>query len=172
MRLARTWPARDCSRGYTLIEVLVVVAIIGIAGAIVVPQMLQGGTLGLQAAGRMVVADLLHAQSDAIASQSLRRVEFDLNNNRYRLLNESNQPLADATKAGTVNGYVDLNADSRFQGIRLLRANFNSTHTVEFNALGSPTHGGTVDLAFNQLEYRITVSEMTGRVTISPLTAP
>ena len=38
--------------GYTLIEVLIVVTIMGLAAAVVVPNMLRGGTLGVQAHDR------------------------------------------------------------------------------------------------------------------------
>ena len=44
--------ARQGSGAFTLVEVLIVVAIIGIAGAIVVPQMLQVGALSPFAHGR------------------------------------------------------------------------------------------------------------------------
>ena len=69
------------------------VAILGIAGAIVVPSMLKGGTLGVQAAARTVVADLMYAQNDAIAQQSPRRVVFDTTTQSYRLTDAQGDTL-------------------------------------------------------------------------------
>ena len=48
-------------KAYTLIEVLIVVVIIGIAGAVVVPQLLAGNSMDAQAAARMVIADIVYA---------------------------------------------------------------------------------------------------------------
>ncbi len=62
------------NRAYTLVEVLVVVTVLGIAGAMVVPAFSQTGTLRVQGAVRMLVADLTMAQSDAIAFQKGRAV--------------------------------------------------------------------------------------------------
>jgi len=76
---------RTTHPGYTLIEVLITVTVVGLASAVVVPSLMRSGTLGLQAASRMVIADILLAQNDAIAYQSPRRAVFDVDNNEYRL---------------------------------------------------------------------------------------
>ena len=68
-------------RGFTLVEMLIVVVIVGIAGAIVVPHMLWGSQFGLQAATRMVIADLVYAQNEAVAHQTVCRVVFNGANN-------------------------------------------------------------------------------------------
>ena len=63
-------------RSYTLIELLIVVTILGIAATMVVPRVLGKDRLTLQAAVRTLVADLSFAQSDALAQQEYRRVVF------------------------------------------------------------------------------------------------
>ncbi|MFN9974149.1 MAG: Tfp pilus assembly protein FimT/FimU, partial [Phycisphaerae bacterium] len=54
-------------RGYTLVEVLIVVTVLGIAGAVAAPAFSQTGVLRVQAALRSIVADISEAQSDALA---------------------------------------------------------------------------------------------------------
>lgn len=167
------------TRAFTLVEILVVVAILGVAGAIVLPTLLQPGTLGIQAASRMVIADILFAQNDAIAFQSTRRVVFNTAENRYWLtadttfaLNSIPSPSnalgvrwKDGT-TGTANFIFDFDNDDRFQGVQIQNANFGGNPVLEFDALGGPTSGGTIDLVAGTTRFRVTVAAFTGRVSV------
>lgn len=162
-------PARQRS-AYTLIEVLVVVAVLGILGAAVVPNMLTAGSLGVQAAARIIVADILFAQNEAIAAQATRKVVFDPDANSYSLLDENGNVLTANWIAGKANNYVvDFDKDQRFQGVTITAATFNGTTTLEYNDLGGPVNGGTVVIKFNKDSYRINVAAFTGRVTVDKL---
>lgn len=153
-----------------MIEVLIVVAIVGIAGAIVVPQMLAAGTLGVQAAARMIIADLLFAQNEAIAQQENRGVVFDVANDSYRLTDATGTTLTENWKGGTAENYVvSFVNDSRFQGVRITSANFGGTPGLTFDDLGTPDSGGTVVIEFDGDRYQITVAAFTGRVTVARL---
>jgi prepilin-type N-terminal cleavage/methylation domain-containing protein len=156
--------------GFTLVEVLAVVVIMGIAAAIVVPQMLAAGTMGVQAAARMVISDLLYAQNEAIAQQAARRVVFDVANNSYRITDASDTTLSVSWKNGSAENYiVDFANDSRFSGVTLQSADFGGTATIEFDDLGGPNSGGTIELVFKNIRYRVTVAAFTGRVTVAKL---
>lgn len=158
-------------QAYTLIEVLVTVSIMGVAAAVVVPAMLQPGSMNIQSAARMVIADIVFAQNEAIAQQATRRVAFDPTLNRYSITDGSGNTITEPWISGTGGNYVvDFSGDSRFQGVTLSAAAFGPGSTVEFDALGSPTYGGTVDLQAGNLKYRVTVSALTGRVTIASIT--
>ena len=66
-----------CARaGITLIEVLITVTVMGIAGALVIPAMGQVDVLKAQAAVRTLVADITFAQADAAATQERRVILF------------------------------------------------------------------------------------------------
>ncbi len=163
---------------YTLIEVLITVAIMGLAAAIVVPNMMQGGTLGVQAGARMIIADLLFAQNEAMAQQSDRRVTFDPADNSYKVekfdtttsawVLEHNPVLGDT--AGAQNYEIDFDDDGRFSGIEIVSADFNGTTRVEFDDLGNPSSGGTVRLRFDAHVFDIKVAPFTGRVTVERVT--
>jgi len=166
---------RSTHPGYTLIEVLITVAVIGLASAIVVPSLMQAGTLGLQAAARIVIADLLLAQNDAIAYQAPRRVVFDVDNNEYRLESGVTDADGDITwstlhadwQGGDGGNYiVDFDTDSRFDGVVLIEADFGDATSVAFDELGGPSSGGFVRLRFDQETYRVEVAEFTGRVSV------
>lgn len=159
-------------RAYTLIEVLIVVVILGIAAAIVVPQMLRAGTLGVQAATRIVVADILFAQNEAATRKQTRRVVFDTANNSYQITDAAGAAVASTLQAGANPVYeVSFENDDRFEGVDILAADFNGTPALEFDDLGSPTSpsGGSIDLRFDQQQYRIAIAPFTGRVTIEEI---
>ena len=63
-------------RGYTLVEMLIVIAVLGLAGALLVPHLVNREDMASQAAVRMLIADLSFAQSDALAHQGFRRMYF------------------------------------------------------------------------------------------------
>ena len=152
-------------RGFTLVEVLIVLVIIGIAAGIVVPHMLETGTLRAQAAARAIIADILFAQNEAIAMQTTRRVVFDLDANQYSLTDAGGTALPAPSRSGGLYT-VDFRNDRRFQGVELSAANFDDEPVLEFDALGAPASGGQVEVTAGDTRYRITVATFTGRVTI------
>jgi prepilin-type N-terminal cleavage/methylation domain-containing protein len=77
--------ARAFGGGFTLIEILVVLVILGIASAVIVPQIGRRDDLTASAATRMVMADLIYAQNKAIAMQSRHGVVFDTATKSYQL---------------------------------------------------------------------------------------
>jgi prepilin-type N-terminal cleavage/methylation domain-containing protein len=165
-------PVRSTPRGFTLIEVLMVVAIIGLAGAIVVPQISAMGSMQIQAATRIVIADLLYAQNEAIAHQAVRKLVFDPATNSYKLTDADGNVLSATWKNGASANYtVNLTSDDRFSTVTLVSANFGNSPEVEFDPLGSPSSGGTVELISGTIRYRITVAAFTGRVTVAPVDA-
>ncbi len=162
--------------GFTLVEVLMVVIIMGIAGMIIVPQMLNASTLGVQAASRAVVADTLYLQSNAIASQRKRRLVFNVAENWYGLydLSDPAKPVMlhakwVQSKKGDHLYRIDFGEDSRFEGVSLVSANFGGKNYVDFDGLGSPLSGGNVVLMGDGHRYRISIAPFTARVTISKL---
>ncbi|QNN24597.1 prepilin-type N-terminal cleavage/methylation domain-containing protein [Planctomycetales bacterium ZRK34] len=162
----RTGKIDPRAEGFTLVEILVVVIILGIAASVVVPQMLDAGTLSIQAASRMIIADILFAQNEAIGRQATRKVVFDVPNNAYRLTDGNDVTLTVNWKSG--NYSVDFDTDNRFAGVQLKAVDFEGGNSVTFDELGAPSSGGTVDLSASGTSYRVTVTPFTGRVTVAP----
>lgn len=165
---------RDClasslsrPRGVTLIEVLIVVTILGIAASIVVPTLLEPGQLKIQAASRLVISDILVAQNEAVAAAAPRRIKFDVAANGYKLADENNATVA---LPWMKQGYsVTFQNDRRFEGVKLELVDFGGNDFVQFDELGGTATGGTVEISAQGHRYRITVKPFTGRVTVAPV---
>ena len=162
--------------GYTLIEVLITVTIMGLAAAIIVPNMMEGGTLGVQAAARMIVADSLYAQNEAMAQNAARRVLFDPDANSYTVQLYDNDTSAWVADRNPVlggeaeNNYIiDFDEDNRFQGVNIVSADFGGETWVEFDDLGNPSSGGPVRVQFNAHRYEIKIAPFSGRLTVRSL---
>lgn len=171
------------SRGYTLIEVLVVVTILGIAGAMVAPSMGQVGVLRIQGAVRSVVSDITFAQMDALGYQEQRAIVFDIDENYYTLVQVTGNnvdPDADAIydpKGPNQRYRVSLDKES-FGGTTIESADFDGDTTLIFDEVGGPvaapgtsvlSDGGSIVIAGPLSRYRINVAAFTGRVTVTRL---
>jgi len=128
--------------GFTLIEILTVVVILGIASAIIVPQIGTSSGLKTASAARAVMADLMYAQNKAITSQQPVYVSFDITNKQYSLCSAVspskvyiNNPVSDAnyiTQFGA-NGAGTLSQCT------LVSASFGSNlTTLWFDEMGVP----------------------------------
>jgi len=173
--------ARPGCRAFTLIEILVTVVILGIAGAMVIPAMGETGILRIQGAVRSIIADMTFAQADAVAFQERRAVMFDVANNNYRLvqvpgttLDASSNTMYDPTRAS--GQFVMSLSDPRFGGARLVSASFDNEPNIIFDPMGGPVadpagatpgNGGTVVISGLNQVFTISVEPFTGRVTVT-----
>lgn len=166
---------------YTLVEILVVVTVLGIAASMVIPQMSSAHVLRVQAAVRSVVADITLAQSDALAMQEARAVVFDIESNRYTLV-EVVGDVVDADSnamydsGGPGQRFVRDFDDSEWGGARIIGADFDGDNILIFDELGSPIAeagdstpglGGTITISGSGSVFTILVDAYTGRVTVS-----
>jgi type IV pilus assembly protein PilE len=76
---------RRRSAGFSLLELLLVVAIVGILAALVLPSSQPSLHEQLQAAARLVATDLAYGRSLAISNNSTYRFTFDIPQNRYTM---------------------------------------------------------------------------------------
>lgn len=170
-------------RAYTLIEVLVTVVILGIAGAVVVPSMSGAGILRIQAGVRTVVADITFAQMDALAYQEARGIVFSEATNSYtivQVLGGVIDPEADALydPRGPGQRYrVNLN-DYDFGGAVLANVDMNGGDVLIFDEIGGPvaapgsdelSTGGSLELVGPQGRFRVNIAAFSGRVSVNRL---
>lgn len=164
-------------KGYTLIELLIVITILGIAGAMVIPTFSSTDVLKVQGAVRTIVADITIAQSDSIALQRGRGIVFDLTNG------------SPSYTIAEVNGNaLDTNLDHlvtrRLGGPDFGFSNFTActfpSNTLVFDELGgpvdapgstNPANAAYIDITGSNQAFRINVEGYTGRVTITNVPA-
>ncbi len=166
--------------GYTLVELLITITIMGIAAALVIPSMGSAGVLRIQSAVRSVVADITFAQMDALAYQEPRAVVFDEDANMYTLTHVPGgviDPDADALfdPKGPEERYRVLLDGEQFGGSFLSDVSFNGGSAVIFDEMGAPiaavgsatlSDGGSVRIQGPSSQFRIDIAAFTGRVTV------
>lgn len=176
----RTGTARN-RPAYTLVEILVVVTVLGIAAMMVIPQMSSAHVLRVQAAVRSIVADITLAQSDALAMQESRAIVFDVEQNRYTLVEVVGDVVdADANamfdSAGPGQRFVRDFDESEWGGARITAADFDGDNILIFDELGSPIQeagdttpglGGTITITGSGSVFTVSIDAYTGRVTVS-----
>lgn len=179
---------RWARRAFTLVEILTVVLILGIASAIIAPQIGSRDDLKVRAAARVLISDLIYAQNLAIAQQKRVYVKFDPDAEHYRLMEnpapdgEIPHPVTKDEKFITQFGPA---GGSRLADVRIQSAVFNGVDTmyrpavtVVFDELGTPyvyryDHDninemldGIVVLECGGHTIGVTIERYTGEITV------
>lgn len=150
----RTWSAgrrTPNSKAMTLVEVIAVMAIIGILAAIVLPKINFGTTsssASVAGAANMIASDIRYAQEWAMANGVSKEIDFTSTSYSFN----PSSPLDTTAKL--------------FSGVTI---NTSNTSAFKFNSLGEPITGGGlfVTVSGGGVTKTITVVNYTGKVNIS-----
>ena len=163
--------------GFTLIEIMIVMVILGIAAAVAVPMMSSAASMQIRAAGNMVAADLEYAKSMAISRGQRYTVVFDSANKSYEI-RDVNDAIIKHPITQRENGYVvDFTSDGRLDRVDIASAIFDGKAEISFDYLGSPYSGnatsttylkeGKITLQAGGITKTVTVEPVTGFITVS-----
>lgn len=145
---------RTRSNGFTLVEILVVVVILGIVSTLVIPQLSSASDLRAAAAARVVLADLTYAQNCAITSQKTHFVKFTTGTeaDTYSLLDQmspSSNVLSHPVTQMPFTQSLGRGATGAMANARLgtitIGLSASPTPTLAFDSLGTPYAYTTVD---------------------------
>ena len=62
---------------------------------------------------------------------------------------------------------IYLGDEDRFKGVDITASDFEPGSAVTFDALGTPSKGGTVTLTLGSRQMVVTLNELTGKVTVT-----
>ncbi|MDX2146949.1 MAG: prepilin-type N-terminal cleavage/methylation domain-containing protein [Planctomycetota bacterium] len=163
-------------RAYTLVEMLIVVVILGIAAALVVPAMGDTDVLRVQAAVRTIIADITYAQSEAVAHQEGRAIVFHADEGRYAVVQVVNGVVDETTGL-----LYETRLDQSLMGdARITQVEFGEDDVLVFDEVGAPAFGengqppesGKLEIEGSGQRFTVTIDGYTGRVTVARTDLP
>ncbi len=141
------------ARGFTLLEILVVLGIMGLLAAIIVPRVNAGNdyyTIGSDV--REVASALRLTRSLAIEQQSDKVLLFNLDDNSYQIDGQKPRTLSDDVALDIVTSQAELKENGRLAGIRFYEDGASS--------------GGRVTLTLNDDKRAVDIVWMTGQINV------
>lgn len=197
MRRATTIRCRQTTAGFTLVELLVTILIMGIAALIVIPSMGSTGILRVQAIAREIIGDIAFVQSDAVAYQERRVMWFGMvpqatNGSGFWTFAEGNGYTVGVVEGPDFNletmwlnnpGKLDAPfarnlTDRNGRSDGTITADFGGDESdwLIFDELGGtagsltgtdPGAGGTITITSPLITYVVDVEGLTGRSTVT-----
>jgi prepilin-type N-terminal cleavage/methylation domain-containing protein len=178
--------------GFSLLEVLLVVALVGIMAAAVIPNAASNPYESLTSAGQMLAADLAYARSLAVVNNDRYQLQFDRSNNLYKLVYSGTNPALTAippspfqSPEDSAGSYVvRLGNLPRISGsavalydVQLVASQPTETTTIEFGPLGATTATQPTEIWFSTGSGQaarfigLTVNPATGLASVGSFSA-
>jgi prepilin-type N-terminal cleavage/methylation domain-containing protein len=162
---------RKTSPAFTLVEVVIVLMIIGIAAAIVIPMHVSAASTELKTAADMVASDLEYAKSLAISTGKSCYVVFDTSAESYCIKDSAGQVINHPVHIGA-SYIVSFAGDGRLDKVNIVSTTFGA-NTIKFDSLGSPYDGsgaalinGVVQLSAEEQTMKVKIEPVTGYISI------
>jgi prepilin-type N-terminal cleavage/methylation domain-containing protein len=145
--------------GYTLIELLLVVAIAAVLGAIAIPRYGNAtAAYRAQIAAKRIAADIALIQARARAGNSTTSIAFTVASSSYTLPSET------STTSSTATYTVDLTLPPYRAALQ--SAAFGNSTTLTFNGYGVPSASGKVVIVSGNATKTVSVDATSGGTTI------
>jgi len=178
MQNMRQCENKNSQKGFTLVEIIIVVVILGIAAALVVPTLSNAADIQVRSAANRIAADLDYAKGLAITHQGRYSVVFDVSGESYEI-QEADGTSVRNPLTGASSFVVNFSTDDRLSQVDIVSADFDSdsSDTITFDYLGSPYSGtttaplniGQITLQADDFSLTVDIEPVTGYVTISGL---
>lgn len=153
-------------RGFTIVELLIVVVILSIVALTAIPMMSSAASIQIRSASNMIAADVEYTRSMAISRGKYYSIEFNTSADSY-CIKDSNTGVIIKNPLTKGDYIISFKNERRLSRVDITNANFSGASTIAFDCLGSPNSGGTVNLKAGGINTTITVEPVTGFVTIS-----
>jgi len=170
--------------GFTLVEILVVVIILGIAGAIIVPSIGSRDDLKAAAAARVIMADLIYTQNLAITSQGNRYMSFDTVNQQYTVTDAAGAVIQHPVNHTPYIQKFGGASQSSLPDLKLVSTSFvgisgTAQKIIGFDELGTPLTcsplgvtetlaSGTMTIQAGKFKLKVDIEPYTGQISVNP----
>lgn len=137
--------------GFTLLEVIMVMVIMGITLAVAIPKFMGRSSIELQVVARQIQSDIRYTQELAMSKHSKSSIAFESGDKDYSITCSS----FSKAKVLPEDAKAEFDSDS-------------TALTFEFNSLGEPVVGAdkTLKISFEEDYIEIVVESITGRAII------
>lgn len=160
-------------RGFTLLELIIVVVIMGILSALAIPRFESFYTVKLKGAVNNVVSDIRYVQQLAASSHDTYKMTFYVTPaNRYEVQKSDNSYAKNPFGHGDF--IINFTNDPQYKGIGIDSANINGMNILSFDWNGTPrdangntlTAEGQVNLSYQNDSFSVRVTPNTGWVRV------
>jgi len=157
---------------FSFVEVIIVVAILGIMAAMAVPMLGQSDGTRLRAAADLLIADLGYAQIESIAhGDDLRCVVFDAAQDRYYLAATSDPDTPIENPASRLP-YVTRFGEGRaaeLEGVRFQNVSVGGDDTLGFGLYGQldQSSAAAITLSCGSSRLLLQIEPVSGEVSVS-----
>jgi prepilin-type N-terminal cleavage/methylation domain-containing protein len=154
---------RSASRGFTLIELVMVMIVIAIVAAYTVVNNLSAGSYTLRSQAEMLAANLRHAQSMATTrGRSLRVTLTAGTNGTYSV-----SCVTAGSSPCNVTPVLDPATNTSFSTTVQKDVVIAGPATLDFDNFGKPSAAGTYTLTYGSNTFTVTVAAVTGFITVT-----
>lgn len=159
------------AQAFTLVELLIVITLLGIAVGVALPMIGNSKELRLREAARMLAADLEMAQIESIThADDQRLVKFDMTHHRYWIGTSSapDVPVMDGVRNEPFVVAFGSGRASELNGVTIQSVSLGGDNVIRFDAFGSPDQSAdaTVTLACGENTLTVTIEAGTGDVSV------
>jgi prepilin-type N-terminal cleavage/methylation domain-containing protein len=155
---------------FTLIELMIVIVIIGIAAAMAVPMISSAASFQIRSGANMVAADLEYAKSMAISHGRPYAVAFHFDSAVSSYYYQIEDPNGTVIAPPGRQSVVRFGSGSQLNNVLVTSVTFGGSETVTFDYLGSPqglSSQGVVRLEAGGIVKTVTVEPVTGFISVS-----